>query len=427
MNHNDVGWRVTPDGRGGWRRVDRPRQIVRSGNGSAAGDNSPPADPLEDLIAQCANDPALPFEPAHVKRLVDLRRRDRAGYERALARLKAARVRASELDKSIARAAGDGAAADRLPGRALTWAEDEAWPDPVDGAALLDAIETALRRFVVVTDDQVHAIALWAVAAHALDCFDAFPRLAIWSPVKRCGKSRLLGLLRHVAPRALTTSNISPAATFRAVDKAQPTLIVDEAETFTGGDHEELRGILNSGHQRDLAFVVRTVGEDHEPRQFSTWCAMSVALIGKLWPTLADRSIEIAMRRRGRMDRLERFRSTRADDLARLRRMAARWVADHAAQLARWDGHVPEGLHDRAADNWLPLFAVAECAGGEWPARARAAAIALTGVEEDDEVAILLLADVRTIFAANKGAGRLSTAAILTGLHGMAEDRKSVV
>jgi putative DNA primase/helicase len=75
------------------------------------------------------------------------------------------------------------------------------------------------------------------------------------------------------------------------------SLLVDEADSFLG-EKEELRGILNSGHTRDAAYVVRTVGDEHEPRRFSTWAAKAVAMIGHLPDTLADRSIIIPMRRR---------------------------------------------------------------------------------------------------------------------------------
>jgi hypothetical protein len=382
-----------------------------------------PADPtrfIDQLVEQSSSNPGLPFERWIVSRLVKLRQRDRAAYERLLPRLKSARLRVGELDKLVTRQSGDDLANDNLPGQPLTWEEDEPWPDQVDGAALLDEIVLALRRLVVVNNDQADAITLWVVAAHALDCFDIFPRLAIWSPVKRCGKTTTLELLSHVAPRALATSNISAAAIFRVVDKAQPALLVDETETFAG-ENEETHGILNSGHKRTLAYVIRTVGDDHKPRKFSTWCPMAVALIGKLWPTLADRSIEIALRRRSKADRVERLHSNGTEQLVRLRRMAACWVEDHAAELTAWDGKVP-ALHDRAADNWRPLLAVADRVGGTWPERARAAALAVSGVEDtDSDVAVELLADIRTLFDATED-DKLRTKAILEGLHAM-EDR----
>ena len=83
----------------------------------------------------------------------------------------------------------------------------------------------------------------------------------------------------------------------RTVEKFRPTLLADELDTFIGRN-DELRGILKSGHRRSLACVLRAVGDDFEPRVFSTWSPKMVALIGKLPDTLADRSIPIQMRRK---------------------------------------------------------------------------------------------------------------------------------
>ena len=60
---------------------------------------------------------------------------------------------------------------------------------------------------------------------------------------------------------------------------------------------------------------------------------------------------------------------------------------------------MPDGLHDRALDNWRPLIAIADLAGGAWATGARAAAIALTGVDgDDDPIAEELLVDRRSVF-----------------------------
>jgi len=62
-------------------------------------------------------------------------------------------------------------------------------------------------------------------------------------------------------------------------------------------------------------------------------------------------------------------------------------------------GTVPEELHDRAADSWEPLLAIADRAGGSWPMRARLAAVALSSEEDMPASAgIRLLADVREVF-----------------------------
>jgi hypothetical protein len=60
---------------------------------------------------------------------------------------------------------------------------------------------------------------------------------------------------------------------------------------------------------------------------------------------------------------------------------------------------VPPELNDRAADVWAPMLAIADAAGGEWPQRAREAAVRLSGGEDTDTKETMLLGDIRTAFA----------------------------
>jgi putative DNA primase/helicase len=248
------------------------------------------------------------------------------------------------------------------------------------------------------------AAALWTVHAHAFAAAAAWPLLALTPPEKRCGKTTTLAVLARLVPRPLLAANITAASLFRVVEKYSPTLLVDEADSFLR-DNEELRGILNSGHTRDAAYVVRTVGDEHEPRRFSTWAPKAVAIIGRLPDTLADRSIVIPMRRRARGQPVERLRLDRPGGFAELGRRAARWAADHLAALRAADPEVPGELGDRAADSWRPLLAIADLAGGEWPQQARQAAVALSSgaAEERDSVREELLGDIREAFRERAG------------------------
>jgi len=135
-----------------------------------------------------------------------------------------------------------------------------------------------------------------------------------------------------------------------------------------------------------------------EPRSFNTFAALALAKIGKLEGALGDRCIEIPMRRRRPDEQIARFRQDQTDHLKTLGRKAARWAQDNREWLSKADPSVPDNLHDRAGDNWRPLIALADRAGGEWPARARAAATALTTTTEDDLMRVDLLADIREIF-----------------------------
>jgi Protein of unknown function (DUF3631) len=273
---------------------------------------------------------------------------------------------------------------------------------------------------VVLPAGGADAEALWVVHTYALDETTVSPILALQSPQKRCGKTTNLQILSALAARALSCSNITPAAIFRTVERYSPTLILDEADTYLHPQHDDLRGILNSGHTKATAYVIRTVGDDHEPRRFSTWCAKAIALIGILPPTLADRAIRIQMKRKRRNESVERWRIDRAESLVDLRRMSRRWAQDHCEALAKADPDVPTSLHDRAADNWRPLLAIADLAGGSWPERARQAIAALEILDaEDEDLGTLLLRDLREVFTTKK-ADRLPSGEIcktLAALH----------
>ena len=215
--------------------------------------------------------------------------------------------------------------------------------------------------------------------------------------------------------------NITAAALFRTVEKARPTLILDEADTFIS-ESEELRGILNSGHSHG-GEVIRTVGDDFEPRLFSTWAPVAIAAIGKIPRTLEDRSIRIEMKRRARGETVEPWRADRAHLLlGDVHRKCVRWAQDHLDDLRQADPAVPDHLHDRARDNWRPLLAIADAAGGAWPERARDAAKTLSaGGDDADSRRTMLLADIRTIFAARKKDDWIPTAEIIGTLIDMSE------
>jgi len=307
-----------------------------------------------------------------------------------------------------------------MQGQALVLAEAKPWEEPVNGAALLDELTGAMRRHVVLPEHAAHAMALWVMHSHALEPAQITPRLAILSPEKRCGKTTVLKVLERLVRRPLSTTNVTAAALFRTIEKFQPTLLVDEADTFLR-EREELRGILNTGHDRDGALVVRCVGDDVEPRQFATWAAVALAAIGEIHDTLADRSVVVRMKRRTSDESVAPLRRKHMGELAGLPRKCARWAADNKARLAGVEvGALPE-LNDRAADNWEPLLAIADLAGGDWPARARRAALALSiAPDEDDRSsrAQALLGDVRGIFERAK-AERLTTKELLKELVGL--------
>jgi putative DNA primase/helicase len=297
-----------------------------------------------------------------------------------------------------------------LTGRPLIVEPIEPWLEPVCGKDLLVALADTFRRFVVLPEHGPETLALWTLYSWAFDSFDISPRLTITAATKRSGKTRLLDVLTMVVRTPLSAANVSPAGLFRTIEAMRPTLLIDEYDTVLATSaqkmtsrSEELRGLLNCGHTRGQAVVIRAVGEGAtiEARQFSTWAPICIAGIGDPPDTISDRSIMLRLLRKRSDQRVERFRMVRTRaELLPLRRQCARWAVDHAGKFVDSDPSSPEALDDRARDNWEPLLAIAEAAGDHWPSTARAAALAL-GVRIEDggeNLGVELLLDVRQLF-----------------------------
>jgi len=258
----------------------------------------------------------------------------------------------------------------------------------------------------VVSDVQAGAVTLWCVHTHTHEAADVSPKLVLRSVQKRSGKTRLATVLARLVCRPLLASGIKPAALLRIVEKRSPTLLLDELDATMKGDREvaeTLRGIINSGFDRAGARYIMNVpvpGGGYEPRQFSTWAPQLLSGIGTLPETVRDRAIEIEMLRKRPEEKVLPLRRRDGGDLDVLCRKLARWAQDHMEKLRDANPPIPSGLDDRAADAWEPLFAIADQVGGDWPERARRAAVALSGehVKEDDEIGTVLLGDIRDVF-----------------------------
>ena len=304
------------------------------------------------------------------------------------------------------------------PGSDLLVGSPEPWPEAVDGAVLVADIETAISTHAVLPEGAAGAMALWIVHTYCLGAAVITPRLAIVSPTKRCGKTTVLKLLGALACKPLAAASLTPAVLYRVVEAYAPTILVDEADTFLP-EQDELRGILNAGHDRHSAVVPRCVGDDFEPKVFRVFGAVAIAAIGKLPDTLMDRSVVIEMKRKAPAEKLQKLRRRQREALSAMPRRCARWAADNMKALSEREPELPDDLDDRAADNWEPLLAIADQAAGPWPERARAIALLLSGgradAAETGDAGVQLLADVRAVFAGN-GIDRSTTKALLSAL-----------
>jgi hypothetical protein len=210
----------------------------------------------------------------------------------------------------------------------------------------------------------------------------------------------------------------SEAAFIRTSHGFQPTWLLDEADRYLNPKNagEGLTAALNASSYRRTArkrvCVPAPDGKGWQVVTFEFWCPMILAGIRELTDTIQDRSIVITLQRAMPGEIKARLVNGTSPVLRDVQRKLYRWAQD-LAELDL-DPIVPKFLHNRAADLWRPLYAIADSAGGAWPARMRVASEKIqreTGAEENRLVQ--LLAATKEVFG---GRDRMTTAEIVCKL-----------
>jgi putative DNA primase/helicase len=303
------------------------------------------------------------------------------------------------------------------------WSVDPA-TEPVDGAALFNAIEASIARHLILPKGAAPALALWVSHSWTAEAANHTPLLALLSPEPECGKSTTIKVLTRLCRNPKPASNISPAAIYYAIEAYSPlTLFIDEMDSQPDGG-EACRNILNSGHERELAYVTRTeeVGGQRQLVEFNTFCPKVVACIGKLKPTLMSRSIIIWLRRKRPEETVVGLAESDGD-FAAIRSSLARWAEDSLDAIKRAAPKLPDAMANRSADNWRELFRIAEVLGGRWVEKLAASASTLIGARKLDTATAgtMLLTDIKAIFESER-AEVLKSETIVGALEKM-EDR----
>lgn len=375
-----------------------PRTAYQTTTTNAANDSN------SDEVVQGDDDDVM----AQIKALAEL---SPVAYEQARQTVaKTLGMRASVLDKIVAEMRQE-----LSGGTDDLFAPVEPYHEAVAGHELLAQISDVIDRHIVCEPHTTIAAALWIMFTWCIDAAQIAPIACITAPEKRCGKTQMLSLIGEMVYMPMPVSNITPAALFRSIEKWQPTLLIDEADSFLK-DNEDLRGILNAGHSRKNAYVMRTVGDTHEPKPFNVWGAKALSGIGHLPETLKDRSILLELRRKLPNETRQRLRHADPMEFELIRRKLCRWAIDHMDILAAARPNLPEALNDRAQDNWEILLAIADTIGGDWSQKARHAALSISGlVDSSPSVGETLLQDIKNLFARLQ-VTRLHTKALLDHL-----------
>jgi hypothetical protein len=242
-------------------------------------------------------------------------------------------------------------------------------------ARTLDALADFFTRYVILRDRRTALwVAAWALATWCHRAFRVFPYLSIRSAEKRCGKSRLLGLLARVCFNASpVTAHPTEAQLYRSAARTGGVQLFDEVETLKGDKDrfDALITVLNVGFERGgVVTRLEKRGDRFVEEPYEVYAPRVLAGITGLKDTLEDRSLPLVM-----------LRKLRNEPVARLNRgtdAEAQVLRDHCALacltrigdiLSAYDlapsALEREAIDDRAVDLWTPLLAIAFVADAE--------------------------------------------------------------
>ncbi|MGV7222964.1 MAG: DUF3631 domain-containing protein [Nitrospinales bacterium] len=308
-------------------------------------------------------------------------------------------VRAGTLDKEVAKARNEDEKSAK--GREIHLYEPEPWPNPVDGAAAITEAANHIKRHMIMSPTDADACALWSVHTFLFEVFSHSPRLAITAPAQECGKTVLMShMVGNMSNKPQPVELMKAAPFFRLAEDYKPTYLIDEADVFIRDDMDLLAAINNGWEPH--GGVIRCIGDDNEPRVFSTFCPTAIAgieLQKKLPATTISRSVVINLDR-APPDAINPQNIYDAKlhkkGLLETGRKLARWCKDNEASIKDCKPILPEGVRNRLADKWSPLFAIAEAAGGDWPKRAKNALLSQVDLSEPSK-AEQLLTDIKNV------------------------------
>jgi putative DNA primase/helicase len=244
------------------------------------------------------------------------------------------------------------------------------WPEPVDGNELVEEIFTIIEKCVYLTSEQILAVTYWVLHTYFIrpkgerQAFRYSPILHLTSWLFGCGKTVLQDLLAEMSHKSQKAANISTSSLFRLFHSKQPTLFLDEIDTYFP-NRDELIGFLNAGYDERVGKVMRQSpkGNDwSETSEFSVWGAKCLAGIGSQVATLESRTIKIQLVRKPTHHKLARLHDVIEQDrdlFLNIRRKCVRFAIDNEEALIRQPTFYSDILSDRANDCWSGLFKLA--------------------------------------------------------------------
>jgi 5S rRNA maturation endonuclease (ribonuclease M5) len=265
---------------------------------------------------------------------------------------------------------------------------------PRSGAEILNDIYRFIRTYMVMTEAEARVIALWIGHSHIFMTWGYTPYLYVHAPTTECGKSTLLKLLKMFVKDPDDSAGGSPASLKYIIADTRPTLLLDEMDTELGRNadparREEYRRLLDAGFEIDKPLrCSEKQGSRWVSKTYDVYCPKVFAGIKNFLPhTVVARCYEIALEE-GRPERQFLWPVVASPEGEMLAAELKEWCAKIRDSV--WDTN-PEVFQypiwkGRDMMKAAPLLAVAEQAGGDWPAAGREGILTLTQQAKEDDL-----------------------------------------
>ena len=179
--------------------------------------------------------------------------------------------------------------------------------------------------------------------SYVFDLYSHTPRLILTSPVRGCGKSRTLKVLKQLVRRPRLSGNVTAAVFYHRLENERCSWLLDEGDNLPIYLDPNMRAAFNDGHERGGTVKRMYKGE---PKTFHVFAPLAVAAIGRLPLPVMHRSVIMHMKRYAGEESLRRFDSNNADvmqDLTIAWSMTSEWArsrqphrrSDNAIQFAQ--------------------------------------------------------------------------------------------
>jgi Protein of unknown function (DUF3631) len=284
---------------------------------------------------------------------------------------------------------------------------------------ILDDVYNYIGRFIWFPNDHYRVAATaWVAHTHLIDAFGSegfhTPRLAVLSPVKRSGKTRVLDIIELLvqSPESMIGPTPSAVYTLTGCSEVTPTLLIDEiGRMIDRKDFGDFATIVEAGFKPGKTIPRTTFNSEGKRNieRFKVYAPMLMAGIdnGRMPDTFIDRSITISMKRNiGK--RLSFRPRMHAAEGAALKERLSKWAIEMKDKVKDIEPIMPAELNDREQDKWEALYILCELvtdvtdvtAVSGWLEKIRQASLEIATEDKDREdtgVGELIIKDITNI------------------------------